>query len=306
MQWGQIKTLLILSFLVLDIYLLVQFTEKQEQADLSVLEHTESTIEDQLEAENIKIPNLSTKQYKETFISVEPKLITNGELKKLEELKNQDSEVIQSKLIISKLDKPVKVPEKASKDTMNNLLEDLTLFPEEYSFWEQNEAGNILIYFQQKLDRPIYYNQNALLLLFLNDKNEITYYTQSVLGEHEQNKDTKDLIPSMRAIETLYDSDKLKSNDEVTSVEMGFHTRVPLDNGVQVFAPTWKVDINDDSHYFVNAIEEVIFGSEHEKFLKEALMNIKEKAGSIKEKKVDKKAFLKELDSKINKIEGSG
>jgi len=35
-------------------------------------------------------------------------------------------------------------------------------------------------------------------------------------------------------------------------------------------------------------------------------MNIKEKAGSIKEKKVDKKAFLKELDSKINKIEGSG
>src|SRR5699024_5024482 len=157
----------LLSFLVLDIYLLVQFTEKQEQADLSVLEHTESTIEDQLEAENIKIPNLSTKQYKETFISVEPKLITNGELKKLEELKNQDSEVIQSKLIISKLDKPVKVPEKASKDTMNNLLEDLTLFPEEYSFWEQNEAGNILIYFQQKLDRPIYYNQNALLLLFL-------------------------------------------------------------------------------------------------------------------------------------------
>lgn len=306
MQWGQIKTLLILSFLVLDIYLLVQFTEKQEQADLSVLEHTESTIEDQLEAENIKIPNLSTKQYKETFISVEPKLITNGELKKLEELNNQDSEVIQNKLIISKLDKPVKVPEKASKDTMNNLLEDLTLFPEEYSFWEQNEAGNILIYFQQKLDRPIYYNQNALLLLFLNDKNEITYYTQSVLGEHEQNKDTKDLIPSMRAIETLYDSDKLKSNDEVTSVEMGFHTRVPLDSGVQVFAPTWKVDINDDSHYFVNAIEEVIFGSEHEKFLKEALMNIKEKAGSIKEKKVDKKAFLKELDGKINKIEGSG
>ena len=35
MQWGQIKTLLILSFLILDVYLFVQFLEKKEQADLS-------------------------------------------------------------------------------------------------------------------------------------------------------------------------------------------------------------------------------------------------------------------------------
>ncbi len=306
MQWGQIKTLLILSFLVLDIYLLVQFTEKQEQADLSVLEHTESTIEDQLEGENIKVPNLSNKKYKETFISVEPKLIINGDFKSLEDLDNQDSEVIQSKLITSRIDDPIKVPEKSSKETMDNLLNDLTLFPEEYSFWEWNENVNVLVYFQQKLDRPIYYNQNGLLLLFLNDKNEITYYTQTVLGEHEQNKDTRDLIPSMRAIETLYDSDKFNSNDEITSVEMGFHTRVPLDSGVQVFAPTWKVEVNDKSRYFVNAIEEVIFASEHGKFLKEALMSIKEKAELITEKKVKKKEFLKELDKKIDMIEGSG
>src|SRR5690625_7734832 len=82
-----------LSFLILNIYLLVQFTEKQEQADLSVLEHTESTIEDQLEAENIKIPNLSNKKYNETFISVAPKLIVNDELKKLKELRSEERRV---------------------------------------------------------------------------------------------------------------------------------------------------------------------------------------------------------------------
>lgn len=305
MQWGQIKTLLILSFLVLDIYLLVQFTGKQEQADLSVLEHTESTIEDQLAIENIKIPNLSNKKYKETFISVEPKLIINGELKSLKKLEKQDSEVIQNKLIVSKVKDSITVPKQSSRETMDNLLDGLTLFPEDYSFWEWNEDMNVLIYFQQKLDRPIYYNQNGLLLLFLNDKNEITYYTQTVLGEPKQNKDTGNLIPSMRAIETLYESDKLVSDDEVTSVEMGFHTRVPLDSGVQVFAPTWKVEVNEKANYFVNAIEEFIFSSEHQMFLKEALASIQEKAELIKDEKVNKKEFLKELKEKIDIIERS-
>lgn len=305
MQWDQIKTLLILSFLILNIYLLVQFTEKQEQADLSVLEHTESTIEDQLEAENIKIPNLSNKKYNETFISVEPKLIVNDELKKLKELKNQDNEVIQNTLIVSKVDEPIKVSEKSNQENLNNLLDELVLFPDSYSLWEWNEQANMIVYFQEKFDRPIYYNQSGLVLLYLNEQNEITHYTQTVLGEDEENEDSRDLITSMRAIETLYDSDKLESNDEITSVEMGFHTRVPLDSGVQVFAPTWEVEVNDESRYFVNAIEEVIFASEHEKFFKETLMNIKEKVGLIENKKIDQEKLLEILDKKISLIDGS-
>lgn len=305
MQWDQIKTLLILSFLILNIYLLVQFTEKQEQADLSVLEHTESTIEDQLEAENIKIPNLSNKKYNETFISVEPKLIVNDELKKLKELKNQDNEVIQNTLIVSKIDEPIEVPEKSNQENLNNLLDELVLFPDSYSLWEWNEQANMIVYFQEKFDRPIYYNQSGLVLLYLNEQNEITHYTQTVLGEDEENEDSRDLITSMRAIETLYDSDKLESNDEITSVEMGFHTRVPLDSGVQVFAPTWEVEVNDESRYFVNAIEEVIFASEHEKFFKETLMNIKEKVGLIENKKIDQEKLLEILDKKISLIDGS-
>src|SRR5699024_12836136 len=128
MHDDQRKTLFILYFMILNIYLLVQFTEKQEQAYLAVLEHTESTIEDQLEAENIKIPNLSNKIYNETFISVAPKLIVNDELKKLKELKNQDNEVIQNTLIVSKVDKLIKVSEKSNQENLNNLIDKLVIF----------------------------------------------------------------------------------------------------------------------------------------------------------------------------------
>ncbi len=305
MQWGQIKTLLILSFLVLDVYLLVQFTEKQEQADLSVLEHSESTIEDQLKTENITVPELSNEEYNETFISVEPKLMKNEELKNLKELDNQTNEVLENKLIISKIKKPISVSKDSSKEKKKELLTDLILFSEEYSFWEWDEDTNILIYFQNKLERPIYYNQNALLLIFLNNNDEITYYTQTALGEYEENKDKRKLIPSMRAIEKLYESDKFKSNDEISSVEIGFHTRVPLDSGVQVFAPTWNVEVNKKSHYFVNAIEEYIFLSEHQLFLKEALKNVQQKMNSTEEKKLDKDDFQIKIKEKIEIIERS-
>lgn len=305
MQWGQIKTLLILSFLLLDIYLLFQFTEKQQQADLSVLEHSESTIEEQLSAENIGVPQLSNKEYNETFISVEPRLMLKEELNDLSDLENQENEVIQNKLIISEIDEPISIPKEPTKDKMVALLEGLTLFPEEYSYWNWDKDANVLIYFQKKLDRPIYYNQNGLLLIFLNEKNEISHYTQTVLGEYEENKDKRKLITPMRAIETLYEADAFNNNDEISSVEIGFHTRVPLDNGVQVFAPTWNVRVNDESNYFVNAIEEFIFSSEHQEFLKDTLINIKDRANLIKKEEIDKEAFLKEISKKIDFIERS-
>lgn len=305
MQWGQIKTLLILSFLLLDVYLLFQFTEKQQQADLSVLEHNESTIEEQLTAENIQIPKLSEEEFKETFISVEPKLMLKKELNDLKELKNQENEVIQNKLIISELKKPVSIPKEPTAEKMLGLLEGLTLFSEEYSYWKWNEDANVLVYFQNKLDKPIFYNQNGLLLLYLNEKDEVTHYTQTVLGDYEENNDKRKLISPMRAIETLYEAEKFKNDDKIESVEIGFHTRVPLDNGVQVFAPTWNVKVNEGSHYFVNAIEEFIFSSEHQEFLKEALIGIEEKANLLKSKEIDKKEFLKELSKKIEFIERS-
>ena len=80
MQWGQIKTLLILSFLILDIYLFAQVLEKKEQADLTILEQEPSTIEEQLSAESITIEELPEEIEEETYISVHQKLFTDEEL----------------------------------------------------------------------------------------------------------------------------------------------------------------------------------------------------------------------------------
>src|SRR5690625_3402548 len=98
MQWGQIKTLLIASFLILNIYLFIQFMEKKEEADIGILEQHTSSIEEQLRDDGITYGELPDEEYEETFISVEQYEFTEEELKKERKTKDQRSEEHTSEL----------------------------------------------------------------------------------------------------------------------------------------------------------------------------------------------------------------
>jgi regulatory protein YycI of two-component signal transduction system YycFG len=139
---------------------------------------------------------------------------------------------------------------------------------------------NVLMFFQETRDRPIYYNAYGLLLVYLNEDNEMVFYTQSMLSEAEQQEDLKSLTQPIQAIGTLYDRNHLYPDDDITWFELGYHTRIPLANGEQVFAPTYQISVNEERSYFVNAIEGQIFPSEDAEFILEmidiTMMNIQQ------------------------------
>lgn len=303
MQWGQIKLLLIFSFLILDVYLLVQFLDKKEQADYSILEEQQSTFDELLSAESIDIPELPEEDT-ETYISVKQQELSTKEMKVSREQVKQSVQLLDSYYILSAIEEPIEVQEDDSTETLNQLLERLSFSSSEYSFWTWNKDLNVLIYFQNKLDRPIYYNQNGVVLVYLNDKNEAAFYSQTILGEVEQLDEKTELIPPIRAIETLYRGNQLNTDDEVDTVNLGFYTRVPYEGDVQVFAPTWKVNINEQNNYFVNAIEGFVFSTEENEFLYEAIQLGIEK---IKNNNIDdakiKDDFLQLLQDKLEFLE---
>src|SRR5690625_2652694 len=150
MQWSQIKTLFILSFLILDIYLFIQFLEKQDQVNVGVLEHEESTIEQRLEDENITIPKLPEEEVNEPFISVSQKIFTDKELKLVERLKNQKTAVVNN-FIVSLFNKPIKISKNETMEGIESIVKASVVFPEEYIFWDWNQEMNILIFFQEKM-----------------------------------------------------------------------------------------------------------------------------------------------------------
>lgn len=267
MQWGQIKSLLILSFLILDIYLLGQFLEKKELADITVLEEQPSTIEEQLSLENITIAELPEEVSEETYITVKQQLLKEEDLVAFDKKIFEQTFLLDDYFIASYLDDPIKVDENATSEEITKLFQEIAYYPDEYVYGSWNKDLNIIMFFQQKMDRPIYYNQNGLVLLFLDENNEINFYIQTLLGETESLGEKRKLIEPIRAIETLYMANELHSDDEITKVNIGFHTRVPFEGDVQVFVPIWKVNVNKQEDYFVNAIEGFTFSTDEEEFL---------------------------------------
>src|SRR5699024_11746484 len=100
MQWSQIKTLFILCFLILDVYLLIQFIDKQEKSDLDVMEEQESSIEQQLKLENIKLPKLPDEEMEQSYISVKQKEFTDSDFRDISGSDNQKLTVVNDKLIV--------------------------------------------------------------------------------------------------------------------------------------------------------------------------------------------------------------
>lgn len=301
MQWGHIKTLFILSFLILNIYLIYQFLEKQQDADLGILFSQEATIEDQLAADNISLPELDMDIEEETYILASQKVFDEHEIKELESMDNQRITIIDGNFIISELENPIPISDKLGEQEVSDIVKSNIFFSEEFAFWDWNKELNIMLFFQKIGDRTFYYNEHGpgLLLVYLNEKNEITHYTQSLLDETEtQGSASKSLIKPIQAIESLYNSNDLHPNEEVTKVSMGYYSRL-IEEGEQVFAPTWNITVNNERNYFINAIEGFIFTNVDTTFLDTVIEDTIFKVQSVDEDlNESNEAFLEQLKKK--------
>lgn len=313
MQWSKIKTLFILCFFLLNIYLLTQYITKQKETDVeSLTNKQESTIQENLEADNIKIDeDLPDKDIRDSYISVKQQQFSEESIKSIKSLENHETAVIDQEFIISRMKDPLPIPEDASDEEIDALVKSKLhlISNDSYVFWDWNKELNVLLFFQEKNKQPIYFNQSGIVLVFLNDKNEISFYTQTLLGEIEKQETEENpkvlLMKAIQAIKVLNQNSELIPGDEISKVDIGYHTRLPLPDGPQVFAPTWKVTVNGDRNYFVNAIEGYIFSSQDVEFLYSAIQKIVTRVSTIDDNKDLKKYFITLLNKRLESINRS-
>lgn len=278
--------------------------EKQERADVGVLTSQEETsFESKLEQEDITISDNEVEIEKDSYISVLRREYSDKELSQLADLDKQDVEVIDKNLIVSKFEEPIAIPDKAQSADISKLVKSHIIHPEDFTFWGWNKDRNALLFFQEKENRPIYFNENGMLLVYLNKDNEMEYYTQTMLGEAEEQGDLRTLTKPMKAIEILYNANELYAEDNITNTEIGYHTRIPLANGKQVFAPTYKITVNDERNYFINAIEGHIFASNDTEFIGDAIQSTLSKIKKLEDEVEWKDSILQLLNQKLQ-VEG--
>lgn len=273
MQWGQIKTLFIICFLILDVFLLQQFLEKRNQTELEII--TETTFQDQLEADEIKITNIPTDYDKEAYISSKRYNFTSEDRERMKtELSNQDINIVNEDLVLSTFRKPINLEEDFSDEELIQIVRDNVLYGNEYEYWSYNKEEQAILFFQRYEGRTINYNQSGLLLLLLNDNGDLIQYSQTLMHEFKEQSEEQELVKPINAIETLYERNQLSSGDEITNVQLGYYTFVPLSNGVQVFAPTWIITVNQVEKFFINAVEGIYISTEERSFVQNSIANI--------------------------------
>ncbi|OIK13826.1 hypothetical protein BIV60_13360 [Bacillus sp. MUM 116] len=251
MDWSKIKTIFIITFLILDVYLLFQFLKIRDANKYELI--TEASFEEKLKADEIKFGDLPKAPIKAQYLSAKPKKFKKSDLKRLE----GEAAVLKDETTIqAKLGNPLQLSSKFEPADLAAFLKSDVLYGDQYQFWEKNDTQKTIIYFQQSDSYPLYHNINGMITFHLNNKNQIASYEQTYLeGIKKLSASSKEeVLTPLKAIETLHQKGILKPKSTITKVELGYSTLIQL-AASQVLAPTWRFVVDDKESLFVNAFE---------------------------------------------------
>ncbi|MBS4207134.1 two-component system regulatory protein YycI [Bacillus sp. FJAT-50079] len=252
MDWSRIKTIYIVAFLILDLFLVSQLVTKHQTNKLEV--KSDATLEENLKTDGIVYENLPKDIPHYQYMSANTKTFTEDELK---ELKNQEITIEDNSIIHSELDETIKLSEKDFISELNSLIKANILYGDQYSYWDYDKEAMKITYYQTFNDQQLLMNGSAHLVFYVNEFNEIYAYDQTMLEIGEPLNQEEEVLTAIRSLEILYRKGMLKPNSWVKKVEMGYYTLVSMEES-QVLTPTWHLDVEHDGereHLLVNAFD---------------------------------------------------
>ncbi|WP_147536016.1 two-component system regulatory protein YycI [Bacillus marasmi] len=248
MDWSKIKTIFILTFLALDIYLLYEFFKIRDASKYDFI--TETSFEEHLAQDKIDYVDLPTNLTKDTYVSAKPKVFRKEEYGKM---KGVNYSITDGTVLQGVFDQPISMKD-LQKSDLNALVVNKILYGDQYKYFSQNKEEQTITFYQQFKNKTIYNNINGKLTLYVNERNEIYSFSQTLLEEIELLQEEHDVLPPIKAIETLYENGLLEPRTKITKVELGLHTLVQL-TASQLLTPTWHFVVDDKENLYVNAFE---------------------------------------------------
>ncbi|MFC7687752.1 two-component system regulatory protein YycI [Ureibacillus sp. GCM10028918] len=256
MDWSKSKSIFIVVFLILDVFLYSLFLNRHTESQLVQNESWgERNIEDRLKDDNITYGMLPTNIVKAAYISGKAKNFEDEELS----LENaEDIKIDKNKLVVT-LEEPFEIKNLDEETSYNEFLKLNVYNGTSYTLWQIDKENRNATFFQTMNSRILYYIKNGSVTVHWNDQNEIIRYEQTLLEDLEANEEEKTLTTPLNAITLLYNKGLLESNSKITQVNLGYSTLLQLQ---QVLVPTWEIRVETENEevkeYFVNAVEGVI------------------------------------------------
>ncbi|MDF2037056.1 two-component system regulatory protein YycI [Cytobacillus oceanisediminis] len=253
MDWSKIKTIFILTFLVLDIYLMYEFFKLKEASEFEPI--AQASLEKQLKNADITFEEpLPKSNPKDRYLRAKPVEFDIEELEGDTRLEGQEITISEGTTLNSVLDESIKISDKFSPSELSAFIKNRVLYGEQYRYWEKPENSNRITYYQEFEGKMFYMNLNGELTFYLNDENEIVSYKQTLLEKIESKEESEKVIQPIKAVETLYKNGSLEAKSKITNVELGYFTFVHLSSS-QLLTPAWRFVINGEENLFVDAFQ---------------------------------------------------
>ncbi|MDQ0220968.1 two-component system regulatory protein YycI [Peribacillus cavernae] len=264
MDWSKTKTIFIMVFLVLDIFLLFQFLQNRDANKFGLL--SETSAEDQMKEEGITYPELPNEKIKESILLAKRKEFSKEDGKNL---KNQQVILNEKNKLAATLEKPIIVSKDFDPNELAGFLKENIYEGENYEFWSFDKKTNTIVYYQRFGTRVFYNNTNAKLTLLLNENGEVVSYEQTFLEDIKPMNKKEEVLPAIKAIETLYNNGDLPGKSRITKVKLGFYNLLKSSSASYLLTPTWWIEVNGKD-MFVKAFDgEIIEPDTEEKIILE-------------------------------------
>ncbi|WP_050180246.1 two-component system regulatory protein YycI [Domibacillus robiginosus] len=264
MDWNKTKTIFIGVFLVLNIFLAVMFFNKYSASPYEVIKKT--SIEQKLQQDGVQYEAMPDDTGEHSTIVTKPRTFTEKDLlfltKQKGAIQNDDTE------IVSVLEKPYET-DGAARSKLNSFVKNNVLHGGEYAYWKRNREANTVIYYQKIEGKKLFENGSGMLTVQLNDEEEITGYSQTMLSNINGNLDEQTILPALEAIDSLYKNGLIQLDSEISNAELGYYTVVQWDEEPeaqigqineseikQVLSPTWYFQLkkgDQTEEVYVNA-----------------------------------------------------
>ncbi|ALS77194.1 MULTISPECIES: two-component system regulatory protein YycI [Planococcus] len=256
MDWNKTKTIFIIVFSILNVFLYSLYLNRYTEAkNVEVL--SESSVDEKLAADKITYSNLPENLEGMPYIRGETKIFTSKDAPK----DNVQVNIQDGKQLQVSFEKAVSpTGEAESVEALNAFMEQTVYEGTSYELWEIDKEQNRAVFFQTFGGEILYFSESGKVTVYWNDQGDIVRYDQTMFTDVIENQESKELVTAVTAIHTLYQKNKLKPGLKIVKTELGYSVHVQVSKNRQMFVPTWHVEaeLKDGSRedYFVNAVKD--------------------------------------------------
>jgi len=263
MDWNRTKSIFIIVFLILDIFLYSLYFKRYNEAQ-SVEIPGERTIETRLKDDKITYGALPSNE-SATYITGKVHKFTGSDFPDKNQQANIDGTLAHVVFI-----NPVKLRNINDNTSFTEFLHTNVKAGDSYALWKVDREERVAIFFQKKNNQMFYYNESASLKIKWNMDDEVIMYEQTMIDNIEEIEQQETVIPPLQIIQTLYAKGLLKAESRVTHIKLGYSTFSNLtQTQTQVLIPTWEVQVKladgESEEYFVDAMEGKIIDIQEDK-----------------------------------------